>query len=309
MKHLKKLFILALLMCVGQIQAQGNGNATVRLRNGVTVTGRLVKFDPLVEVVLEIAGRDTRIPMSKVEKVEASESPVTTRPVSSRTSQAEQSADEREVLGDQKLIVTDTNQYPETITLKVNGESINMLLVRGGRMNMGFDGRYSLSMNSEPVHEVIVTSFYISEKALTVEQVEGTKVKSKGRPYSMAMIDSWDDANKVAQSIARSTGLKCRLPLECEWEYAACCNAQSRIFADVANKKKICFDWCQDYYDDFSEGNAVLTDPTGPTRGKEHVVRAFNAEDGKFNRNNKVKFGKSELGYVRLVVKAADVQR
>ena len=46
------------------------GQATVKLKNGVTVSGVLKSFDPLTNIVLIIAGQETTIPMSQVENVE-----------------------------------------------------------------------------------------------------------------------------------------------------------------------------------------------------------------------------------------------
>lgn len=44
--------------------------ATVKLKNGTTISGKIKSFDPLTSIVLIIAGKETKIPMSQVANVE-----------------------------------------------------------------------------------------------------------------------------------------------------------------------------------------------------------------------------------------------
>lgn len=66
--------------------------------------------------------------------------------------------------------------------------------------------------------------------------------------------------------------------------------------------------WCSDFLDWYSESGVVLTDPTGPTRGDQHVIRAFNGKQGKYDRSNKIDEDDAYLGLVRLVIKAKDIK-
>lgn len=300
-------------------KSDGEKLTSVKLKSGATVKGVLKSFDPLTQIVLIVAGQEVTIPMDKVDNVESADSEpapkatcsVSTRPSSATTSVKNATAKETNTqdkapLGDRKLLVTETADYPQSITIDLGGTPIELLLVKGGRMNMGYDGDHSMSMNSEPVHEVRVTSFYMSKNALTCDQISKIFKDYKHDGNESAMITSWDKANKLASIIASKTGKPFRLPTEAEWEYAASGDLQNVLFSDVAGKEKEVLDWCSDYYDDFPDDKAVLTDPTGPLKGDEHVIRAFNYENGKYQRNNKVRFGRCELGYVRLVIKAAD---
>jgi len=44
--------------------------ATVKLKNATTISGKIKSFDPLTSIVLIIAGKETKIPMSQVANVE-----------------------------------------------------------------------------------------------------------------------------------------------------------------------------------------------------------------------------------------------
>ena len=306
-------------------ESAAGGIATVTLKNGTTLTGELTKFDPLKEITLVVAGHSTTIPMSQVKDVktggDAGSKAVEEEPRSKNTSkekarqetrkEVEEEAEPVHVssdgrLGKDKMLVTDNGKYAKSFTVNLGGEPVIMRLVRGGRMNMGFDGSHSRAMKSEPIHEVAVTSFYISEKALTCNQVKELTKKFKNKGDEPAMFEDYDDVSDFIDKVQANQGKNFRLPTEAEWEYAACCDDQTSLFRDVEKREKVAYDWCSDYHDEFSDSKVVEVDPTGPKKGREHVIRAYNAENGKFDRSNRLKFGRCELGYIRLVIKAKD---
>ena len=60
------------------------------------------------------------------------------------------------------------------------------------------------------------------------------------------------------------------------------------IFGQLPVRKDVAYEWCSDFWDDFHERGGGVTDPTGPSRGEERVVRSYNAKNGKYDRSNEV---------------------
>lgn len=289
---MKYLFIL--LMAIMPIVANAQEKqSVVTLKSGTELKGVIKAIDPTDALTIVIAGVETKIKMADVAKVEELTS----------NNNAVSEASQPQLAAEDKLVVTDKADYPESFDMKIGNETMKMILVRGGDMNMGFDGSGSRSMNSEPVHKVGVTSFYISETFATSSIVSEVSEKSSKKDYYKT---TWKKANEIVQSIASKIGLPVRLPLEAEWEYAACSREQEKIFDKCQD-----VEYCYDFFDDEYKDTEYKIDPKGPSKGKlgMHVFRAYSQDKGKLSRSGALESDRYRHAYFRLVIKAKDIKK
>lgn len=279
---MKKLLLLLMLLLPMMANAQEKVSV-VTLKKGTQLSGVIKAIDPMDAMTIVIGGIETTIKMADVAKVEESYTP---QPAPAPVQQLS--------LND-KLVVTDMANYDEYIDLKLGDTNLRMILVRGGEMNMGFDGSGSMDMKSEPVHKVAVTSFYITETFVTGKLAQAFTDKKITSDYYMT---GWKSAKAIVDSIADVTGLPFRLPTEAEWEYAACSKQQKQLFGKCNDEE-----YCSDYYGKFN-GMDYEVDPTGPTSGRRHITRYFGENNEKFDRSQS-----TVSSYFRLVLKAKDVMQ
>ncbi len=284
---MKKIVLLILLMCTSLLCNAQEKMSVVTLKSGTELKGVIKTIDPLDALTIVIAGVETTIKMTDVAKVEE----VIDHSIAAYIPQRVQ------LSPNEKLVVTDMADYPDSFKLKVFDTEMTMILVRGGDMNMGFDGDNSMDMKSEPVHRVSVTSFYISDTfvpSVLAQKLTDQKVNTKW-PYHE---DKWIVATEMIEKIAKEVGMPLRLPLEAEWEFAACSKQQKKIFGKC-DMNEFCFDFLAGF-DNMQE---TVVDPTGPETGKRHVARFYGQGNEKFDRSeNDLK------NHFRLVVKAKDVK-
>ena len=287
-KNPMKQLLLLLIVFIPLMTKAQNKQSVVTLKSGTELKGIIKSIDPLDALVIVIAGVETTIKMADVARIEEEESRtvVVSEP---QTPQLSPNA---------KLVVTDMAEYPDSFTLKVFDTEINMILVRGGDMNMGFDGDNSMEMKSEPVHKVTVTSFYISDTfipSILAQKLTDKKINTKW-PYHE---DRWQEVNDMIAKISLEVGMPLRLPLEAEWEYAACSKQQKQIFTKCSNNE-----FCFDFFADFEKLQESVIDPTGPESGKRHVARYYGDGNEKFDR------GENDLkNHFRLVMKAKNIKQ
>ena len=288
---MKKVFILLLMFVALTCNAQ-TSNVKVTLKSGVVISGTLKELVVTDHITVNVSGVESIIPMTEVDKIEHIEGKDNVEPKNVSN-----------VLTPEKYgiyEITDQGNYPESFVLELDGQKITMILVRGGVFNMGYDDRHSLSMKSEPVHQVTLSSFYISKEAISrrvTQKLLGLKIKNDKKIDNFFATDKWDDASRLVQAIADATHKPYRMVTEAEWEYASLMPFAKQIFGEERYQE-----WCFDYFDDYESTSQV--NPTGPTNGKKHVTRSFNGRRNIWDR----KMLEQEKAFVRIVINASSIK-
>lgn len=116
---------------------------------------------------------------------------------------------------------------PEPETFTVNGISFTMIPVEGGSSMMGATAEQGSDASSRefPVHEVMVSSFYIGETEVTQELWKAVMGDNPSYFVSDLFFPvesvSWQDCQEFIAMLNIMTGETFRLPCEAEWEFAA----------------------------------------------------------------------------------------
>ena len=205
-----------------------------------------------------------------------------------------------------KMMITLERNYSSTQnqdveTFIVKGIPFHMIHVRGGTFQMGegckkFNG----------AHQVTLSDYYVGETEVTQElwqAVMGQNPSTLKDPNLPVDNISWEDCQVFISKLNDMTGHRFRLPTEAEWEFAAhggnMCRdydySGSNILNNVAwyiknsddkthpikskhanelglyDMSGNVWEWCQDWFDEYSLDSQ--TNPTGPSTGKNRVVR------------------------------------
>ena len=253
------LVLLSFSFCFAQQKV-----ARVTLKSGVTITGTVMELNPTSHLVLQVAGINSRIEMGDVASIE-----------DIAPDNAETKTTPQEV-SNAGPVILDQGNYPATYVLKVGPYDVEMVLVQGALFDMGYDGKGSLRKNSEPVHKVQLSSYYINKTPLSKDLVAYLKKgaenhSDKVRPYSP---NNAKDALSVAEKLASTTKLPIDLITEAQCEYALISDITDAL--DIAAKEII---WCKDFFADYTRTAQPQVDPIGPRDGRYHVMRNFAAKD------------------------------
>ncbi len=293
-RHFWAILLLLLCCCFAPLRAE---EVKVTMKSGSTITGELKELIATDHVTIIIAGVESVIPMTEVSSIEnASSSQASTQGVKPS----------KLVYGQYQI--TDTKQYPDSFILEIGGQELTMVLVKGGWFNMGYDGRHSLSWNTEPIHKVTLSSFYVSKQVLNRHAAETVlkkkKISDSVKPYSCKYRQ---DAEEMIEIIRELFGAPYRMLTEAEWEYTTLMPFADAIFEENDNNE-----WCSDYWEKYPAADQI--NPKGPSSGKSDVLRSYSSGNNKWKRmkgdnaTQKKEYSFNSDAFLRIAISADQIQ-
>lgn len=198
------------------------------------------------------------------------------------------------------LVVGETQgheeSFPPTYTITVGPYEIEMVLLKGDTFSMGYNGQGSRSMNSEPVHEVTLSSFYVNAKPLSKEMVSFLKKGSgSGKSESTYRPSGRKDAKEIVDKIAELTDLPVSLISEAQWKYTA--TNRGEVFNSGEGV------YCLDFYSDYLSNHQ--NDPTGPKMGRSSVIRIMSNDSDIYARFDSFKTKPTLFSAIRFTLPAS----
>ena len=293
-RHFWAILLLLLCCCFAPLRAE---EVKVTMKSGSTITGELKELIATDHVTIIIAGVESVIPMTEVSSIENASS-----------SQASTQGDKPSKLVYGQYQITDTKQYPDSFILEIGGQELTMVLVKGGWFNMGYDGRHSLSWNTEPIHKVTLSSFYVSKQVLNRHAAETVlkkkKISDSVKPYSCKYRQ---DAEEMIEIIRELFGVPYRMLTEAEWEYSTLMPFADAIFEENNNNE-----WCSDYWEKYPAADQI--NPKGPSSGKSHVLRSYSSGNNKWKRmkgdnaTQRKEYSFNSDAFLRIAISADQIQ-
>ena len=245
MKRIATL-LLGLFLC---FVCYAQGTTRVTLKNGTVLTGSIVEMNPTSHLILKIAGYDSKIDMKDVATIEEVGAPASPPQAVSQN-------------------------YPDTYMLAVGPYQIEMVLVPGGTFMMGYDGPGSRNMHSEPVHEVLLSPYYVNRRPISKDVAKYLEdgIEKHGTKEKTYVPSSDQDAKGIAELISQKTHLPVTLITEAQCEYVF-----SSGNIDNLELKDYDIVYCHDSYAPYRTSPTPQVDPVGVLAGKSLVRRFFYA--------------------------------
>ncbi|MFW5798340.1 MAG: SUMF1/EgtB/PvdO family nonheme iron enzyme [Planctomycetota bacterium] len=224
-----------------------------------------------------------------------------------------------------------------------DGVTMPLVMIRPGTFMMGAaKGVLGRPQDEKPRHEVTLTRrFYMG--ATEVTEAQYAAVLTPGRPPAKDEADmpvrrlKWIDAAAFCKAMSDRLGVSVRLPTEARWEYACRAGSDTAYFFgnDVKKvndyawiesnaRKKVhpvgrlkpnawglydmlgnVEEWTGDRYGRYPDG--AVTEPTGPAKGKQRVLRGGSCISSPAQVHCSVRFGLDEdrvnpYGGLRVIV-------
>ena len=185
----------------------------------------------------------------------------------------------------------------------------NFVEVKGGKFLMGTPDTVVGRDEDEKQHPVELTDFWIMDK--TVSRAQWNRIMKPDAPISEEDIKmpvtgiTWDSVQYMLQKLNSQGEWTYSLPTEAQWEYAAkggqksqgtlysgsnnidevgwySGNSNNRIHSSGELKPNELgiydmtgnqWEWCQDWYGEYSVDTAAAVNPSGPAQGAVKVLR------------------------------------
>ncbi|MBQ9892938.1 MAG: SUMF1/EgtB/PvdO family nonheme iron enzyme [Bacteroidales bacterium] len=300
---MKRIIIILAAVIVSFACFAQESTIRVVLKNGTSFTGALKELSPTSHIIISISGVESRINMSDVSEIVSCNVQHSFSDHVNVNTHGDVSEFNPHYHIPELVLKAEQISMPEEYVLKVANVDIPMILIRGGEFTMGYDGRGSRIMNSEPVHQVFVSSFYISTSSLSRKDVaailQQKKAPSMKGPYYTLF---YKDAITIVDKISEYTSLDVRLPTESEWEYIAQNETNRAIFTSGETN------FCIDYFGEYPEDIRLYINPTGPSEGNCHICRTFGPSKKEYCNRPKIDehstLGKSTHASIRIVIPA-----
>ncbi len=165
----------------------------------------------------------------------------------------------------------------KSFTFNVNGETFEMILIKGGTFMMGCtdEQKCDCEDNEKPAHKETVSTFYIGKYEVTQKLWKAIMTADPYPSYNLGCEDcpveqvSWKDVQKFITKLNSLTNCTFRLPTEIEWEYAARGGMRNKGYKYSGSNNINEVAWYIENYKDSKYGEKKTTHPVGLKKPNE----------------------------------------